>query len=210
MGMVSSRECPYCGHHEVGFLTEDGAFHPLKPGTPIRIFEPPRLIESRHGEPERRLPKEAEERGIYRTWVPAPLRADPWLRTKYGIMVKEGLFKGEMPGGLYEIAYLEKIEGLIEKVLDTPLPVILNRFFSAPHLASGNPRQIAQAMYRDLDEVRRPVMLMRAWLERRGEESFSELIKPKSIKDLGHEAAEDETVKKDLEGLTLEEFLDML
>ncbi|HEX9911326.1 MAG TPA: hypothetical protein VGA86_10595 [Desulfatiglandales bacterium] len=87
---------------------------------------------------------------------------------------------------------------------------VLDRFFTAPYLASGNPRQIAEAMYRELDEIKHPVVLMRNWLERGDAESFRELIKPKSIKDLGHEPAEASQVENELKDLLLEEFLQML
>jgi hypothetical protein len=209
-GMVASRECPLCGHHEIGFVTQDGEFHSLKPGTLIRVFEPPSPVGPIRDKLETPLQAEKEEQIRYRTWVPEPLRGDRVLRLKYSVMVKEPLFKGEMSGGLYELAYVEKLERLIEKVLDIPLPVILDRFFTAPHLASGDPRQIAEAMYRELDEIKHPVMLMRNWLETGDAESLEQLIKPKSIKDLGHERAEDAQVEKELKDLLLEEFIQML
>jgi len=210
-GMVASRSCPQCGHHEVGFVTENGAFHPLRPGTLIQISEPPSSFEADEEKgPETLLQMDGTEQIAYRIWVPEPLRGDKLLRVKHSVMVKEHLFKGEMSGGLYELAYVEKLERLIEKVLDIPLPIILDRFFTAPHLASGNPRQIAEAMYRELDEIKRPAVLMRNWLERRDAERLEELIALKSMKDLGQEPADDETVKKELENLTLEEFIEML
>jgi hypothetical protein len=115
-----------------------------------------------------------------------------------------------MSGRVYESAYIGKLERLTDKAPDTPLPVILDRFFSAPHLASGNPQQIAEAMYRELDEIKRPVVLMRNWLERRDEQSLAELIAPKSLEDLGRESAADARIEKELEALSLEEFLEML
>jgi len=156
------------------------------------------------------LQTEEEDQVAYRIWVPEPLRGDRVLRLKYSVMVKEPLFKGEMSGGLYELAYVEKLERLIEKVLDIPLPIILDRFFTAPHLASGNPRQIAEAMYRELDEIKHPVVLMRAWLERGDAESLEQLIKPESTKDVGHEPAEEAQVENELKDLTFEEFLEMI
>jgi hypothetical protein len=209
-GMVVSRECPLCGHHEIGFVTQDGEFHSLKPGTPIRLHEPLSPVHSMRDHLGTPLQTEEEEQVAYRIWVPEPLRGDRVLRIKYSVIVKEHLFKGEMSGALYELAYVEKLEKLIEKVLDIPLPVILDRFFAAPHLASGNPREIAEVMYRELDEIKHPVALMRNWLEVGDAESLDQLIKPKSRKDLGHEPTEDETVKEELGGLTFEEFLEML
>ncbi len=210
LGMVTSRECPLCGHHEIGFVMQDGEFHSLSPGTFIRIVEPPSPVGPVRGKSEIPIPTEREEQGRDRLWVPEPLRGDRGLRLKYSVQVKAHLFKGEMLGEIYELAYLEKIEKLIEKVLDVPLAVILDRFFSAPHLASGDSRQIAEAMYRELDEIKRPVELMRGWLERREDRSLAELIAPKPVEALGQEPAEDDQVEKELEGLTLEQFLEML
>ena len=210
LGRVTARECPLCGHHEIGFVTQDGEFHSLSPGTFIRVLEPPSPIGPVRDKSETLFPTEMDEQGRDRLWVPEPLRGDRVLRPKYSVLVKEHLFKGEMLGEIYELAYLEKIEKLIEKVLDVPLAVILDRFFSAPHLASGDSRQIAEAMYRELDEIKRPVELMRGWLERREDRSLAELIAPKPVEALGQEPAEDDQVEKELEGLTLEEFLQLL
>ncbi|RPJ21709.1 MAG: hypothetical protein EHM26_03195 [Desulfobacteraceae bacterium] len=210
LGRVTSRECPLCGHHEIGFVTQDGEFHSLSPGSFIRVLEPPSQVGPVRDKLETPIPTEMEEQGRDRLWVPEPLRGDKVLRLKYSVLVKKHLFKGEMLGELYELAYLEKLEKLIEKVLDVPLAVVLDRFFSAPHLASGDSRQIAEAMYRELDEIKRPVELMRGWLERREDRRLAELIAPKAIEALGREPAEDGQVEKELEGLTLEEFLEML
>jgi len=90
------------------------------------------------------------------------------------------------------------------------LPVTLDRFFNAPHLASGNPRQIAEAMVSELDEIQRPVVLVGKWLERKDDQSLADLVAPKSLKDLGSESAEDARIERELETLSLEEFLEML
>jgi hypothetical protein len=210
IGTVVSRECPLCGHHEIGFVTEDGDFHPLRPGTPIQVYEPPSPVERVRDKLEASVSTEKEDQVEHRLWIPEPLRGDRALRLKYSVLMRSHLSQGGMSGGLYELAYVEKLEKLIDKVLDVPLPVILDRLFSAPHLASGNSRQIAEAMYRELDEIQRPVALMRGWLERGDDRSLGALIAPKSMEDLGHEPAEDAQVERELETLTLEEFLEML
>jgi hypothetical protein len=208
--MVVSRKCPLCGHHEIGFVTEDGEFHPLSPGTMIRVGESPSPGEALPQKSMTPVSTQAEGPVTQKLWIPEPLRGDRKLRLKYGVMANEHLFKGQMSGELYEVAYVEKLERLVDKVVHVPLPVILDRFFSAPHLSSGNSRQVAEAMYRELDEVQRPVALMKAWLEQKDAWRLEELIAPKPVKELGHEPAGDETVKKELEELTLEEFLEML
>jgi hypothetical protein len=209
-GTVASRECPLCGHHEIGFVTEDGEFHPLRPGTTIRVYEPPSQVESVHDKLEASVPTEKEDQVSHRLWIPEPFRGDRVLRLKYSVLVKSHLSQGGMSGGLYELAYVEKLEKLIDKVIDVPVPVILDRLFNAPYLASGNSRQIAEAMYRELDEIQRPVVLMRGWLEKGDDRSLGALIAPKSMEELGREPAGDAQVERELETLTLEEFLEML
>jgi len=194
----------------MGFVTQDGEFHSLRAGTFIRVVEAPSPVGPGRDKLESPVPTGKEEQVRDRLWMPEPLRGDRLLRLKYSVVVKEHLFKGEMSGALYEHAYLEKLERLIERMREVPLPVILDRYFSAPHIASGNPRQIAEDMYRELDEIKHPVELMRGWLERREHRSLAELIAPRSLETLGQEPAEDAQVEKELERLTLEEFLEML
>jgi len=208
-GKVASRECPLCGHHEIGFVTENGEFHPLRPGTPIRLDGPvPASATCR--ESEETPFQEAEEPSRSQVWIPEPIRGDTRLRRKYGVMIKEHLIQDAMSVALYELAYVEKIERLIEKAVDIPLPVTLDRFFNAPHLASGSPRQIAEAMVRELDEIRRPAVLVTKWLDQKDDQSLADLVAPRSLKDLGRESAEDAQIERELERLSLEEFLGML
>ena len=208
-GTVASRKCPLCGHHEVGLVLEDGSFHPLNPGMTIAIPSPGTnlFMEERPGG---LVPEQESEQMSYRVWVPEPVRGDKGLRVKYGVLVREQLFTGEMSGDLYEASYLAKLERLVERQRDVPLPVILDRVFTAPHLASGNPLQVCEAMWRELDEIGRPVQLVRAWLEKGDEESLSGMIYPRARETMGREPADDETVMKELDELSLEEFLEML
>jgi hypothetical protein len=209
-GTVASRECPLCGHHEIGFVTQDGEFYPLRPGTPIRVFEPPSPVQSLREIQQAPVSRETAEEGAHRLWVPDPLRGDKTLRLKYSVLVKGQLSQTRLSGGLYERAYVDKLDRLIDKVIEVPLPVILDQFFHAPHLASGNSRQVAEAMVRELDEVQRPVSLMRDWLERGDAQSLENLIAPKSVRDLGRDPADDAQVERELQALSLEEFLEML
>jgi hypothetical protein len=191
-------------------VTQDGEFHPLRPGTPVRVYEPLSPVERIRDKPEASAPREKEEQVRHRLWIPEPLRGDRTLRLKYSVLVKRNWSQGGMSGGLYELAYVDKLDRLIDKVYDVPLPVILDQRFNAPHLASGNSRQIAEAMYRELDEIQRPVALMKGWLERGDDQSLRNLIAPKSINDLGRDPAEDAQVERELEMLTLEAFLEMI
>jgi hypothetical protein len=212
-GIVTARKCPSCGHHEVGFTTKNGVFHPFSPGTRIQILEDPAAPGPGSGEPDPALkesPKACEPEPEYSPWVPYPVKEDRSLRLKYGVMVREGLNPGQMSGEMFEAAYVEKLHGLIEREIYTPVAVILDRFFVAPHLASGNPKEIAFNMWRELEEIRGPVELMKAWLDDPNEENLVNLIRPKTREDLAHEPVSDAEIKEELERLTLEEFLELL
>jgi len=212
-GIVTDRKCPSCGHHELGFATEDGIFHPLIPGTRIQILEARAVPEP---EPIKIDPaiqgyhQTGKPEVLYRPWVPYPVKEDKSLRLKYGVMVRQELHPEQMSGEVFEAAYAEKLRGLIEKEVYTPIAVILDQFFVAPHLASGDPKEIAFKMLQELEEIRGPVELVEAWLDEPNEESLVNLIRPKTKKDLTHEPVNDEGMKEELERLTLEEFLGLL
>jgi hypothetical protein len=212
-GIVTARKCPSCGHHEVGFTTKDGAFHPLSPGTRIQILEDHAAPEPGSVELDPALqepPQASRPEPEYSPWVPYPVKEDRSLRLKYGVMVREGLNPGQMSGKMFEAAYVEKLHGLIEREVYTPVAVILDRFFVAPHLASGNPNEIAFNMWQELEEIRGPVELVKAWLDDPKEESRNNMIRPKTWEDLADGPVSDAEMKEELEQLTLEEFLELL
>jgi hypothetical protein len=210
LGMVASRQCPVCGHHEIGYITADGQFHPLKPGTEIEVVEKSPLVPPL--EPDKEVQQEIPvgDEPVYRAWLPEALRRDKALRLKYGVMVREPREGGAMSAAGYQQAYLEKLQNLIEKEKEVPIPVSLDRFFMAAHLASGNAAEIVQAMWRELEEIKRPVWLMKAWMERQDEESFTELIAPRSREELSGEPVGDQALAKELESLSFEAFLETL
>jgi hypothetical protein len=211
--IITSRKCPLCGHHEVGYTSGDGVFHPLKPGDMIQILDGPDVALSQAEDEvnvKGTVAEEQVDRSQYEVWVPDPAKSDRRLRLKYGVLVKERSFTGGMSGGVYRFAYLEKLERLIEKEIHTPLTVILDRFFTAPHLAAGNPRQIAEAMWRELEEIRRPVELVTEWLEKQDEETLNKLVHPVAKKELDNPPVSEAEQGKELEELSLEEFLDLL
>ena len=39
IGIVTTKKCDRCGHHEVGITTESGQYFPLKPGMKVEIYE---------------------------------------------------------------------------------------------------------------------------------------------------------------------------
>ena len=212
-GIVTARKCPSCGHHEVGFTTKDGAFHTLSPDTRIQILEDhaapePEAVELAPALQE--APQASIQQPEYSPWVPYPVKEDRSLRLKYGVMVRQGLSPEQMSGKMFEAAYVEKLHGLIEREIYTPVAVILDRFFVTPHLASGNPKEIAFNMWQELEEIHGPVELVKAWLDDPNEESLVNLIRPKTRDDLAHEPVSDAEMKEELELLTLEEFLELL
>jgi hypothetical protein len=212
-GIVASRKCPYCGHSEIGYTTADGEFHPLKPGTLITVTEMPEPpAPDMGGSPVLMdfVGEEEASQGELKPWVPAVLKGNQKLRVKYGVMVRERIAIKGLTGDEYRSAFFRKIEKLIEQEFHTSLPILLDRFFAAPHLASGNPRQISQAIWRELEEIRKPALLVSEWLERQDQESLSRMIHPKSITELDEEPVSDKDLEAELQSLTLEEFFEML
>ncbi len=68
--------------------------------------------------------------------------------------------------------------------------------------------QITEAMWRELEEIRRPVELVTEWIEKQDEETLNRLIYPFTKQDLGHQPINETEQKKELEELSLEEFLE--
>lgn len=197
----------------MGYTTEDGVFYPLKPGVQIQILDGPevalptaeaQVYDSAATEEEQVDPSQIK------VWVPDPAKGDKRLRLKYGVLVKRPSLVGQMSGELYRLAYLGKLERLIEKEIHTPVAVILDRFFTAPHLAAGNPMQITEAMWHELEEIRRPAQRVTEWLEKQDEETLNRFIYPFTRQDLDDQPISEAEQKKELEELTLEEFLELL
>jgi hypothetical protein len=195
----------------MGYTTQDGVFYPLKPGAQIQILEGPEIAfptaEARAYEGAAREEEQLDQPQI-KVWIPEPAKGEKRLRLKYGVLVKRPLLTGHMPGEVYRFAYLGKLERLIGKEIHTPVAVTLDRFFAAPHLAAGNPMQITEAMWRELEEIRRPVQLVTEWIEKQDEETLNRLIYPFTKQDLEHQPISEAEQKKELEELCLEEFLE--
>ncbi|OQX64278.1 MAG: hypothetical protein B5M55_06370 [Desulfococcus sp. 4484_242] len=213
IGVVTSRKCPVCGHHEVGYEAPDGRFIPLRPGDRIAVFPqyparaaPPGPLTS----DETLVHTKEKDTRQWLPWVPEPLRSDPELCRRYGVFLNTGLAEGEMTPALYETAYRQKLQWLIEKEAYTPLSVLLDRFFVAPHLAAGNAEQAADAMWEELDEIRIPVTRVAAWLQDKSDAALLQMIYPGTADDLKGDRLGDDEVKEALEKLSLEEFLELL
>lgn len=213
IGVITSRKCPTCGHHEVGYETSNGEFFPLKPGDRVGVSrKPPTPGLAANIEGFTVGPPEGDENDLseFEPWVPDRLRSDRSLRSKYGVLINKDMVKGEMSAALYEIAYKQKLQQLIQREVYTPLSVILDKYFVAPHLAAGDPKRVADALWEELEEIRMPVQLVTQWLENPGDESLLKMIHPLSINDLKDERVSDEQLKQELNELSLEDFLEML
>jgi len=193
-------------------MTVAGVFHPLKPGTLVQVFpvSPPPESITPFPIPENPLHGPDENAEDLKPWVPDPVKRIKKLRLKYGVMIPENLPAHTIDATLYKAAYLHKLEMLIEREKDTPLAVILDRFFTAPHLASGNPKDIAVSMWEELDEVRAPLEHIRDWLNHGDETSFGKTADLKKKEDPGTSPAGPPDMSKELEALTLEDFLSLL
>lgn len=212
-GIVISRGCPLCGHHEIGYITQNGVFHPLKPGTKIQTLDGPQdsVVPEMESSDFQIVPgEEAVDKSQYKVWIPEPLRGIQRCRLKYGVLIEETSFEGEISREAYAFAYLEKLQRLIEKEIHTPVAVLLDRYFASPNLATGDSRRIARALWRELDEIKAPVTLVECWLEKRDEESVKKMIDSVSEEGLVNQPVSEEEERKELEDLSLEGFLELL
>jgi len=211
-GTVTSRKCPTCGHHEIGITTQEGVFYPLRPGTRVQVLpaQPEQAPLSDEPSASFAAYKQKDTRPEQRPWVPEPVKSDRSLRLKYGVMVRASLDFSHMNSDIFQAAYLEKLGALIEKEVDSPIAVILDQFFNSPHLAAGDPWEIALAMWQDLEEIRQPVVLVKAWMKDPTEENLQKLLQPTPNKSMPEKPATDAELEKELEQLTLSEFLSLL
>ena len=213
IGIITSRKCPTCGHHEVGYETADGAFVPLRPGDRIGVFPKyPAHIAAGDASQHPEIAVDAREKDPlqWTAWVPEPLRSNKDLCRKYGVPIDKALIKAEMSPALYEMAYRQKLQWLIEKEAVTPLSIILDRFFAAPHLASGNAKQAADALWEELDEIKAPATWVTAWLHDKSNASLSKMIHPKTNDELKGDMLSDDQLKEVLDRMSLEDFLEAI
>ena len=213
IGVITSRKCPACGHHEVGYETSNGSFVPLMPGDMVGVFgksSTPGFTAEAEGFTKELSSDNENDFSELEPWVPDPLRSDRPLRCKYGVLINKDMVKGEMSPALYEMAYKQKLMRLMEKEVYTPLSVILDRYFTAPHLATGDPKQVVDALWAELEEIRTPVESVREWLENMDNESLIKMIHPRSINDLKNETVSNEQLRQELDDISLEDFLEMI
>jgi hypothetical protein len=213
IGTVTTRTCPTCGHHEVGFTSHDGIFYPFKDGDIVKVLDKSALPSSHQMHDEFLQSETSSHENMLNhmaVWVPEPLKNDKLLRCKYGVFYDRELIDGEMSSAIYEIAYKKKIQYLIEKERYTPLPVILDQFFGAPNLANGEPEEIVQALWDELDEIRTPALYVCDWIDNQNNENFMKMIQPRVMKEIENDVVSDEQIKNELIEISLQEFFETL
>jgi len=222
-GIISTRKCPKCGHHEVGVTTADGSFYPLKPGAyvqvfsfedqKIKLFPMDQVIQKKEERKEEKKEEKKERPSTSSSsemipWLPEILRRNKKLRLKYGVMIRAD--EQDMDEDKYRIAFIRKLQGLIEKETYPELAIILDKTFQSPHLASGNTAEITLNLLRDIEEIRKPIELMSSWLKHKTDSALNNLIAPLSKDELTELPVSDKKLAEELEELTLEEFLELL
>jgi hypothetical protein len=213
IGTVKSRTCPTCGHHEVGFISHDGVFYPLRDGDVVQVLDGSALTGSHQMHDDFLQAETSSQENILdhmAVWVPAPLRNDKVLRCKYGVFYDRELIDEEMSSAVYEVAYKRKIQYLIEKERYTPLPVILDEFFGAPNLATGEPEEIAQSLWDELDEIRTPARSVCDWIDNKNKENLMKMIQPRVMEEMENDAVSDGDIKNELTEITLQDFFETL
>ena len=213
IGVITSRKCPTCGHHEMGYETSNGDFFPLRPGDRVGVFQKPPAPDLPSGMVGfTKDPPEENEYDLseFKPWAPDPIESHGALRSKYGVLINKDIIKGEMSPALYEMAYRHKLQQVIQREVYTPISVILDRYFAAPHLAAGDPKRVADALWEELEEIKMPVELVTQWLENPDDESLLKMIHPLSINDLKDERVSDDQLKQELDDLSLEDFFELL
>lgn len=213
IGMIVSRNCPTCGHHEIGYIDRNNTFHPLRPGDMVQVLtggmQPDVAAATGAIAPtDQHMPEDALAGLI--AWAPDPITSDKALRLKYGVLVDCDMSGHDIPPGLYAVAFRQKLHRLLSEEKYTPLPVIFDRFFGVPQLATGNALQMVDALMEELDELKKPVRLVQDWLSKRDNAALAALIHPKGIQDLEESPVETEKFKKELAAQTLAEFFELL
>jgi hypothetical protein len=90
-------------------------------------------------------------------WAPDFALNSPCAMAVYGVRLPKDAFQKGFTSELYSNQYIQKVIHLLEQWEGEPLPVLFDRFFTAPYLGAGEPQQVLLDMWQQLEELRRPV-----------------------------------------------------
>lgn len=214
-GIVTARKCSHCGHHEVGLVTLEGVFHPLLPGMLVQVLEPASLkltaSEPPHRETARPDVVRTSEAEPKQPWAPDPVLNSAPMRLKYGVLLSEQGGGPAIDGPRYIAAYIEKIAALAAKEDHPWTAVLLDQYLKAAYLAYDDPRQTAQALWSQIEEIRRPAERVAEWLQNPNEatrKALFEAIGPE--REDASQPISSADFAAEIEALTLERFLELL
>jgi hypothetical protein len=80
----------------------------------------------------------------------------------------------------------------------------------APHLASGESRDIVSNMFEELEEVSQPVEHVKQWIKAPDEKTLQLLVQPGDMKKLESSPISEEEAMEEIRGMELEDFLALL
>jgi hypothetical protein len=193
-------------------MDAEGVFHPLRPGRRVVLpaeVDPAGPVVERDSPIIEPVEDEAASSRSLRPWAPPPLLARLPLRLVFGVLHEAA--SGRMIPERYSAAYLEKLRHMIEREETGPLAVLLDRFFSAPYLASGSPSRIAAGLWEELEEIRSPAALVGAWLEGREGALLSRALElVPSGRTAPEIPPETEAFHREISSLPLETFLSLI
>jgi len=208
-GFITSRKCDACGHHEMGIETPDGKFHPLRSGMPVQVLKDisfPTMPQA--PSPTVSYSAEQETDPMHMAvWIPEPFLEIKELRLKFGVWIDADFDPKNMSGTVYKMAFIQKLSQLIEKEVDIPLAVILDRYFTMPQLASGDSPQVALAMFDTLDEIYDPVQLCMNWIDHGNSEDLGKIMASVQSDTSRKNPVNSKEQEKELSDLTLEDFI---
>lgn len=190
---ISKWKCTRCGNEDMFLISQDGEILHLKEG--MELYLPGEVGFETGYRQEIGKPDYEQNSDEFEAWAPSFSLGDRSLMCIFGVMVPKGFFDSQIRPEDYSTAYLSKIKGLIEKWNGEPLPVLFDKYFTAPYIGAGEPSQVLLQMWQELEEIRRPVIEIDLILKK------GEVLRP--LKEPLREE-----LQKLLEGLTLETFLE--
>ncbi len=167
-GKLISWGCPRCGYSELILVLEDGRLERLREGMEVAILN----TQDRQWEdpPERSSESSLSPDISHETvkdlipWAPDFALKEKNLISKYGVWLPKDAFLTGLGPEVYSAAYLAKLKDLVSSWDSCPLPVLLDKYFAAGYLASGKEEEILISLWQELEEIRRPILEVVAYM----------------------------------------------